>query len=105
MTKDPCLDGWSVLIVDGESLSAAELSERLAGLGAKVHVVANVAAAASVVRSKRLNVALLASSSEECTQDLVRSLDLYGVPYIRCARRIKEAPDYRQFFNLPFASN
>lgn len=54
MTTLP-LSGLSVLIVDGESLSAADISGRLLAQGARVHVVANAARALAVVQAKRLD--------------------------------------------------
>jgi CheY-like chemotaxis protein len=59
----PLLNGYSVLIVDGQSLSAADISARLSNLGAKVHVVANPKSAEAVVCAKRLDVALTAITS------------------------------------------
>lgn len=50
MTNAP-LEGLSILIVDGQSLSAADISSRLSALGARVHVVTTAARAAAVVRA------------------------------------------------------
>jgi hypothetical protein len=41
MTSPPSLSGHNILIVDGQSLSAADMSNRLVAMGAKVHVVPN----------------------------------------------------------------
>jgi CheY-like chemotaxis protein len=81
MTNAP-LEGLSILIVDGQSLSAADISSRLSALGARVHVVTTAARAAAVVRAKRLDVALIGHGSEDAPLSLQKTLDQYGVPYV-----------------------
>lgn len=101
MTTPPSLSGYSVLIVDARSLSAAEMSNRLVALGAKVHVVSNAASAIAITRAKRLDVALLGFRPQECTAALKRTLDQYGVPYILCASAISQDHlDYQKVFSL-----
>jgi PleD family two-component response regulator len=101
MTSSRSLSGQSILIVDGQSLSAADISNRLVALGAKVHVVPNAASAMAMARAKRLDVALIGYRPEECSGDLKRTLDQYGVPYIMCASAVKQDHlDYQKVFSL-----
>jgi PleD family two-component response regulator len=101
MTNPQSLTGCSVLIVDGRSLSAADMSNRLTALGAKVHVVPNAQCAMAFTRTKRLDIALIGYRPEECSTELKRSLDLHGVPYIMCASATKQDHlDYQKVFSL-----
>ena len=102
----PPLHGYSVLIVDGRSLSAADISTRLTKLGAKVHVVANPTSAQAVVRAKRLNVALIGHHFRDCPRELKRALDEHGVPYITTATSSKadSVPQYDRLFSLALES-
>lgn len=98
--------GCSVLIVDGVSLSAAELSQRLSALGAKVHVIPNAERAAALVRVKRLDIALIGHHVEDMPLALTKVLDEYGVPYIITATNFEhQSIGYEQFFRqiLPVA--
>jgi len=104
MTSPPTLRGFSILIVDGLSLSAAELSNRLTALGAKVHVVPNAASALAFALTKRLDVALIGYRPEESSHELRHRLDECGVPYVQCASAAKqEHLDYQRVFSLALA--
>ena len=96
------LEGYSVLIVDGRSLSAADISTRLSSLGAKVHVVANPKCAQVVVRSTRLNVALIGHHYHDCPKELKCALEECGVPYITTATtsKSKSTRHYEKLFSL-----
>lgn len=97
----PSLKGLSVLIVDGHSLSAAEISGRLIALGARVHVVASAAAAILFARAKRLDVAMLGSRAEAGSVSLRRTLDEQGVPYIHCdPQQMNDCRMYDRVFSL-----
>ena len=104
--KTPLLHGYSVLIVDGQSLSAADISTRLSNLGAKVHVVANPKSAEAVVRAKRLDVALIGHHFKDCPRELKRALDEHGVPYITTATSSKAGSvrHYDRLFSLALKS-
>lgn len=100
MTQPP-LTGLSVLIVDGSSLSAADMFNRLTSLGARVHVVPNAASAMVMTRAKRLDVAMIGYRPEDNSAALKRTLDEYGVPYITCAAADKKDHlDYEKVFSL-----
>lgn len=106
MTIDlPTLHGQTILIVDGVSLSAAELSNRLSALGAKVHVAANAVCAARFAESKRFDMALIGSSCFENNRVLVKALERRGIPYVTCATssRLKNS-DYSRVFSLRLES-
>lgn len=97
------LQGLSILIVDGLSLSAAELS-RLTALGAKVHVVPHAASAVILALPKRLDIALIGYRTEECSAELRRTLEQRGVPFIQCASAGKQDHlDYQRIFSLALA--
>lgn len=81
--KLPTLHGQTILIVDGITLAAAELFNRLTGLGAKVHVASNSISAARYVESKRFDFALVGFDTSD--RHLMRTLELRGVPHISCA--------------------
>lgn len=101
----PNLSGLSVLIVDGQSLSAAEMSNRLTSHGARVHVVPNAAAAMLVTRAKRLDIAMIGFRIDGDTGALKRMLDEYGVPYVMCASATRaDHVDYDRVFGLPLPS-
>ena len=95
-------EGDSILIVDGRSLSAADISNRLSALGAKVHVVANPTCAKAVVRSMRLDVALIGHHYHDCPKELKRALEEYGVPFITTATtsKSKSTRHYEKLFSL-----
>lgn len=104
MANAPSLRDCSVLIVDGVSLSAADMSNRLSAMGARVHVVTNTASAMLLARTKRLSVAMIGFRHHEGTAALKRTLDEYGVPYIICAApRKAEHVDYERVFSLALA--
>lgn len=104
MANSPSLQDYSVLIVDGVSLSAADMSNRLSALGAKVHVVANSASAILLARTKRLNVAMIGFKHQEGISALKRALHERGVPCIICAApRKAEHVDYERVFSLALA--
>jgi PleD family two-component response regulator len=96
------LEGYSVLIVDGRSLSAADISNRLSSLGAKVHVVSNPKCAQAVVRCMRLDVALIGHHYLDCPKELKCTLDERGVPYITTATTSKSRSTrhYDKLFSL-----
>lgn len=81
MNDPQSLKGSAVLIVDGGSLSAADLSNRFSALGAKVHVMENAASAVALTRAKRLDVALISIEHEPI---LKSALQEQGVPCIVC---------------------
>ncbi len=101
MTKQPSLKGYSVLIVDGASLAAADMFGRLSALGAKVHVVANAASAITLIRAKRLDVAMI--GYPESTRALTRALAEWGVPYIVCNSAEKFGVAYETVISAPLA--
>lgn len=76
MNNPASLKGYAVLIVDGGSRSAADLSNRFSALGAKVHVMDNTASALTLTHSKRLDVALISFEREPI---LKRALQAQGV--------------------------
>jgi hypothetical protein len=101
MTSPPSLSGHNILIVDGQSLSAADMSNRLVAMGAKVHVVPNAKCAIVMARAKRLDVALIGFRPQESSPELKHTLDLYGVPYIVCASASKQDHlNYEKVFSL-----
>jgi DNA-binding NtrC family response regulator len=102
MTLDPLtLHGQTILVVDGCTLAAAELSHRLTGLGAKVCVAANAACAARYVEGKRFDLALVGFGTASMNRPLIKALERRGVPYIHCASTTKlEHVDYAHAFSL-----
>ena len=74
----------TVVIVDGKHLAAVHLADRFRSIGAKVHVVHNAAAAAMIVRNKKVDVVFVGYHLKDGAA-LVRTLDLHGVPHITCA--------------------
>ncbi len=93
--------GLSVLIVDGRSLSAADMSNRLTSLGARVHVVNNTAAAIMMTRAKKLDAAIIGHQTEDNSKALRKALDEYEVPYIRCVSpQGEDHLNYEKIFSL-----
>lgn len=105
-TNSPTLTliGQSILIVDGVNLSAAELSNRLSALGAKVHVAANPVSAIRFAESKRFDVALVGFGSFENNHLLLKALERRGIPHVTCASSSRrEYVDYSHVFSLDLA--
>lgn len=102
MTPIQTLIGQTILIVDGVSVAAAELADRLTTLGAKVHVVANAVCGERFVSSKKFDVALVGYDGADLGRDLFRALEKRGVPYVLCASssRFGKIP-YDRVFSLP----
>lgn len=96
------LIGQTILIVDGVSVAAAELADRLTTLGAKVHVVANAACGARFVAAKKFDIALIGYDHAELERGLFRELEKRHVPYVLCASTSKFGTiPYERVFSLP----
>lgn len=106
-TSSPALPlaGTAILIVDGQSLAAADISERLLTLGARVHVVSGATRAMAVVRAKRLDMALIGPAPEDAPAALKRTLDEYAVPYVITATSRTSEPNYERIFSLSLRGN
>jgi PleD family two-component response regulator len=101
MIHTPTLHGQTILVVDGATLAAAELSNRLTWLGAKVHVASDPVSAARYAECKRFDLALVGFSSCEGSSKLMKTLERRGVPYVSCASSSKlEHVDYSHVFSL-----
>lgn len=74
-----------VVILEAQELSGAGLAERFRGFGATVHVVSSAAAAAALVRNKRIDVVVIGFRARDGVHQLLQVLDLCGVPHITCA--------------------
>lgn len=102
MTPLQTLVGQTILIVDGVSVAAAELADRLTALGAKVHVVGNAISGERFVSAKKFDVALLGYDGADIGRDLFRALEKRGVPYVQCASTSKVGKiPYDRIFSLP----
>jgi DNA-binding NtrC family response regulator len=84
MLNSLALSCSTVVIVDGYSLSASVLADRIRMLGAKVHVVNSAAAAGMLVRNKKIDVVFIGYRLADGAFGLTKMLDQYGVPYITC---------------------
>jgi len=84
MINSLSLSSSTVVIVDGYSLSASVLADRIRMLGAKVHVVTSAAAAGMLIRNKKVDVVFVGYRLADGVHRLTRMLDQYGVPYITC---------------------
>jgi DNA-binding NtrC family response regulator len=85
MINSLSLSNSTVIIVDGYSLSASVLADRIRLLGANVHVVTSAAAAGTLVRNKKIDVVFVGYRLADGAHGLTKMLDQYGVPYITCA--------------------
>ena len=95
------LHGMSILIVDGQSLAAADISGRLSALGARVHVVPNAARAGTILRAKRIDVAFIGHNAEDAPLSLRKALDQHGVPYVITATASHpHTGQYERIFSL-----
>lgn len=75
------LAGKTVLIADGENLSAAYLRQRFIDNGADVHVVRSVPAALRLTGSKRIDVVMIGFSLPN-GHELKKSLDQRKISWV-----------------------
>jgi PleD family two-component response regulator len=72
---------YVMLIVDGPNLDAISLRDCLEAQGATVYVVVDARAAMAIVRSKRIDVAMLGLAGDQVA--FKRELSQYGVQIVR----------------------
>jgi DNA-binding response OmpR family regulator len=83
MSGPTCLTGYSILIIEGDSHSAADMSDRLVALGAKVQVASDLSSGEILIRNMRWDMVLVGvNASPEPSKG---TLDRYGLPRIQFA--------------------
>ncbi len=72
---------YAILIVDGPNLNACDMRDRFQAQGATVYVVHDARAAMGIVRSKRIDLAMLGLTVDQVA--FRRELVQYGVQIVR----------------------